>query len=44
MPVTDKKMLMERFNEWRPDRAVTLEAAEAVFDDLDRIGERFLGK
>jgi len=44
LPVTDKNMLMERFDEWCTDRAVTLEAAEAVVDDLDRIGERFLGK
>lgn len=44
LPVTDKKMLMERFDEWCTDRAVTLEAAETVVDDLDRIGERFIGK
>jgi putative adenylate-forming enzyme len=44
LPVTDKKMLMERFDEWCTDRTVTLEAAEAVVDDPGRIGERFLGK
>ena len=44
LPVTDKKMLMERFDGWCTDRAVTLEAAEAVVDDPARIGERFLGK
>lgn len=32
LPVTDKKMLMERFDEWCTDRTVTLEAAEALID------------
>ena len=44
LPVTEKKMLMERFDEWCTDRAVTLEAAEALVDDPNRIGEWFLGK
>jgi len=44
LPITDKKTLMERFDEWCTDRDVTLEAAEAVVDDPGRIGERFLGK
>lgn len=44
LPVTDKKMLMERFDEWCTDRAVTLEATEALVDDPSRIGEWFLGK
>src|SRR5690606_2914948 len=44
LPVTDKKLLMERFDDWCTDRAITLEAAEAVVDDPARIGERFLGK
>lgn len=44
LPVTEKKMLMERFDEWCTDRAVTLEAAAAVVDDPARIGERFLEK
>ncbi len=44
LPVIDKKMLMERFDDWCTDRAVTLEATEAVVDDPARIGERFLGK
>lgn len=44
LPVTDKKMLMGRFDEWCTDRAVTLEAAEALVDDSSRIGEWFLGK
>lgn len=44
LPVIDKKRLMARFDDWCTDRAVTLEAAEAVVDDPARIGERFLGK
>ena len=44
LPVTDKKMLMERFDEWCTDRAVKLEAAEAFVDDPGRIGQPFLGK
>lgn len=44
LPVTDKKMLMEHFDEWCTDRAVTLEAAEAFVDDPKRIGEWFLDK
>lgn len=44
LPVIDKKMLMERFDDWCTDRAVTLRAAEALVDDPARIGERFLGK
>lgn len=44
LPVTDKKRLMARFDDWCTDRAVTLEAAEAVVNDPGRIGERFLGK
>ncbi len=44
LPVTDKKMLMERFDEGCTDRAVTLEAAEALVDDTRRIGELFLDK
>lgn len=44
LPVTDKKTLMARFDDWCADRDVTLEAAEAVVDDPERIGERFLGK
>jgi len=37
-------MLMERFDEWCTDRAVTLKAAEELVDDPSRIGEWFLGK
>lgn len=45
LPVTDKKMLMERFDEWCTDRAVTLEAAEAHGERRQPVGgEWFLGK
>lgn len=44
LPVTDKTMLMARFDEWCTDRAVTLEAAEAFVNDPQRIGEWFLDK
>lgn len=44
LPITDKKMLMGRFDEWCTDRAVTLDAVEALVDDPKRIGEWFLGK
>ena len=44
LPVTDKRLLMERFDEWCTDRAVTLKATEALVDDPSRIGEWFLGK
>lgn len=44
LPVTDKRMLMERFDEWCTDPSVTLEATEALVDDPSRIGEWFLGK
>ncbi len=44
LPVTDKKRLMARFNEWATDRAVTIEKARAFAEDPARIGERFLGR
>lgn len=44
LPVTDKKMLMEHFDDWVTDRAISLEAAEAFVDDPSRIGEGFLDK
>lgn len=44
LPVTDKKKLMNRFDDWVTDRTVTQDAAEALVDDPSRIGERFLGK
>ncbi len=44
LPVTNKKLLMERFDEWVTDREVTVAKARAFVDNPDLIGERFLGK
>lgn len=44
LPVTSKKALMARFDEWATDREVTIDRARAFVGDLDLIGERFLGK
>lgn len=44
LPITDKKTLMARFDEWATDRDVTLEKARAFASNPDLIGDRFLGK
>ena len=44
LPVTSKKELMERFDDWVTDREVTIEKVRALVADPDRIGERFLGR
>lgn len=44
LPVTDKKTLMARFDDWCVDRQITLEPAQAFAEDSTLIGERFLGK
>ena len=44
LPVTQKKTLMERFDEWATDRAVTLDKARAFTGNPALIGEWFLGK
>lgn len=44
LPITSKKTLMGRFDEWVTDRAVTLEKARAFIDCSELIGERFLGQ
>lgn len=44
LPVTDKKRLMARFDDWATDREVTIDKARGFAEDLDLIGERFLGK
>jgi phenylacetate-CoA ligase len=44
LPVTDKKRLMARFDEWATDREVTLEKVRAFIENRDLVGERFLGK
>lgn len=44
LPVTDKKTLMARFDDWCVDREITQERAQAFVEDPKLIGERFLGK
>ncbi|MGI5158510.1 hypothetical protein [Microbispora sp. CA-102843] len=44
LPVTDKKTLMARFDEWVTDRNVTLEKAQAFVADPALVGERFQGR
>ena len=44
LPVTSKKKLMARFDDWATDREVTIEKVRAFVGNLDLIGERFLGK
>lgn len=44
LPITDKKALMARFEDWCVDREITLDGARSFAADSERIGERFLGK
>lgn len=44
LPVTSKKELMSRFDDWATDREVTFEKARAFAENPDLIGERLLGK
>lgn len=44
LPVTDKKKLMGRFDDWVTDRRVTIDEVRAFVDDPALIGERFLEK
>lgn len=44
LPVTSKKKLMPRFNDWVTDPNITLEQAEAFVDNPDLIGQSFLDK
>lgn len=44
LPVTDKKKLMARFNDWVTDCDVTIEKVCAHIDNPDLIGELYLGK
>lgn len=43
LPVTNKKTLMSRFDEWVTDRAVTLKEVRTFIADSSRIGEHFPG-
>ena len=42
LPVTDKKRLMDRFDDWITDRAVTIEQVRAFIADPDLVGKPFL--
>ena len=44
LPVTEKKRLMDRFDDWVTDRDVTIDKVRAFISDPNLIGERFLGK
>ncbi|WP_409234503.1 phenylacetate--CoA ligase family protein [Streptomyces sp. PA5.6] len=44
LPVTDKKHLMDRFDDWATDRDITFEKVRAFTDDPELIGRRFLGR
>lgn len=44
LPVTDKKKLMGRFDDWVTDREVKMWQVRKFVDDPGLIGERFLGK
>ena len=44
LPITSKKALMPRFNDWVTDRAVTMEQVQPFIDNPDRIGDYFLDK
>ncbi|MFI6599479.1 hypothetical protein ACIBHX_24770 [Nonomuraea sp. NPDC050536] len=44
LPVTDKKLLMSRFDDWVTDREVTEERVQAFVADPDLVGHRFLGR
>jgi phenylacetate-coenzyme A ligase PaaK-like adenylate-forming protein len=44
LPVTDKKLLMARFDDWVTDREVTRDRVEELVADPDLVGERFLGR
>ncbi len=44
LPVTDKKKLMARFDDWLTDREVTIDKARAFIDKPDLVGEKLLGK
>lgn len=44
LPVTSKRMLMERFDEWVTDRDIKLANVRAFVEDPEAIGKPFLGK
>ncbi|MEV0203241.1 hypothetical protein [Nonomuraea sp. NPDC050691] len=44
LPVTDKKALMARFDDWVTDREITLERVQEFVADPARAGEAFQGR
>lgn len=44
LPVTDKKKLMARFDDWVTDREVTIEKARPFVENPDLFGKQLLGK
>lgn len=44
LPVTSKKLLMARFDDWVTDREVTRERVQEFVADPDLVGHRFLGR
>ena len=44
LPVTEKKMLMAKFNDWCTDGSVTVEIARQFANAPELIGEKFRGK
>lgn len=44
LPITNKKQLMARFDDWVTDPGITLEKARAFINDPNLIGAPFLGK
>lgn len=44
LPVTDKKRLMARFDDWVTDPEVTIERVQEFTSDPERVGHRFLGR
>jgi phenylacetate-coenzyme A ligase PaaK-like adenylate-forming protein len=44
LPVTSKRELMARFDDWATDREVTIDKARPFAENPDLIGERFLGR
>lgn len=44
LPVTAKKRLMDRFDDWVTDRDVTIDKVRAFISNPELIGQKFLGK
>ena len=44
LPATNKRQLMDRWDDWVTDRSVTLEQIQAFLEDKDNIGRKWQGK